>query len=67
MIIRQHPEGFYAYPDHRPWWSRLLWRLGFDPLLAHERVRQQRREIADWKRWLEQCEKGDLSAIEMEG
>ena len=56
MIIRQNPEGFYAYPSHRPWWSRMLWHLGFDPLLAHQRIRQMRVEIKDWQRWLAQAQ-----------
>jgi len=51
MIRRQDPDGFYAYPDHRPWWSRLLWRMGFDPLTVRERLAQVDVERAAWKRW----------------
>lgn len=58
--LRKHPGGFYAFPSHvrgpRGAWKRLLWRLGFDPLTVRQRLRQVRREAADWKRW------GDESA-----
>ena len=53
MIHRQTPNGHYTYPSHRPWWSKLLWRLGFDPLTTRERLAQVQRENEDWKRWEE--------------
>ncbi len=53
---RQQLGAFYAYPEHRSRWSRLLWRLGFDPLSRQERINQMRVEIVDWKRWLSEAE-----------
>jgi len=54
---RKRDGGWYAYPQHRSWWRRLLWRLGFDPLTVRERLAQVRIEAADWKRW------GDEAAV----
>jgi len=56
---RQHPDGFYAYPEHRSLWRRLLWRRGFDPLTIRERLAQVRRENLDWQRWLRKAEEDE--------
>jgi hypothetical protein len=61
MLLRQRPDGFYAYPEHRHGVSgavrRILWRLGFDPLTARERLAQVEQERDEYKRWLGNAEK----------
>ncbi|MFG1794160.1 hypothetical protein [Nocardia sp. NPDC049149] len=49
MFQRQQPGAFYAYPEHRPVWRRILWRLGYDPLTVRERLRQVDTERQYWK------------------
>lgn len=48
MLRRQHEGESHSYPEHRHGPGgvvhRLVWRLGFDPLTAYERLAQVRAE-----------------------
>lgn len=49
MLRRKRPGKFYAYPEHRSMFRRMLWHLGFDPLTVRERLRQVDTERLYWK------------------
>ena len=48
MLLRQDPDSSYAYPDHRGWFRKLLWKLGFDSLTVYERLKQTDKEREYW-------------------